>query len=214
MQRKNKGVESSFKGVHLGKLTRPNCILNIYILEPQKLNNIDLDELQYYPENEINLSSNLKNDVLWNEGKKNIVSVQDSFIMNLGHLNPEVFYLKNKSGLKKSIKEISDKRGGKICFAVDCRNKKLVNVFEKSGIYTDTKYRVFSFSPFSFSPYAPLFFFPQKARTPSFDRSSIACTHLYIHITRFRILDRYKHKGAGGTGSPEFHKRNTNLKRI
>ena len=149
MQKKNKGVESSFKGVHLGKLTRPNCILNIYILEPQKLNNIDLDELQYYPENEINLSSNLKNDVLWNEGKKNIVSVQDGSIMNLGHLNPEVFHLKNKSRLKKSIKEVLDKRGGKICFAVDCRNKKLVNIFEKSEVYTDTKCRVFSFSPFS-----------------------------------------------------------------
>ena len=69
--------------------------------------------------------------------------------MNLGHLNPEVFYLKNKSRLKKSIKEVSDKRGGKICFAVDCRNKKLINVFEKSGVYTDTKCCVFSFSPFS-----------------------------------------------------------------
>tara|TARA_A100001015_G_scaffold151905_1_gene168405 strand:- start:3815 stop:4375 length:561 start_codon:yes stop_codon:yes gene_type:complete len=149
MQKKNKGVESSFKGVHLGKLTRPNCLLNIYILEPQKLKNIDLDELQYYPENEINLSPNLKNDILWNEGKKNIVSVQDGSIMNLGHLNPEVFYLKNKGRLNKSIKEVSDRSNGKICFAVDCRNKKIVNVFEKSGVYTDTKCRVFSFSPFS-----------------------------------------------------------------
>ena len=35
-----------------------------------------------------------------------------------------------------------------MCFAVDSRNKKLVNVFEKSGVYTDTKCRVFSFSPF------------------------------------------------------------------
>ena len=81
--------------------------------------------------------------------EKNIVSVQNGFIMNLGHLNPEVFYLKNKSRLKKSIKEVSDKRDGKICFAVDSRNKKLVNVFEKGGVYTDTKCRVFSFSPFS-----------------------------------------------------------------
>ena len=149
MQRDNKGVEATFKGVHLGKLTKPNCLLNIYILEPHEFNSIDLDELLYSPEHEINLSPNLKNDVLWNEGKKNIVSVQDGSIMNLGHLNPEIFYLKNKGRLKKSIKEVSEKKDGKICFAVDCRNKKLVNVFEKSGVYTDTKCRIFSFSLFS-----------------------------------------------------------------
>jgi len=148
MQKNNMGVESSFKGVHLGKLTRLNCLLNIYILEPQKLNNLDLNELQYYPKNEINLSPNLRNDILWNEGKKNIVAVQDGSIMNLGHLNPEIFHLKNKERLKESIKEVSDRSNGKICFAVDRRNENIINVFEKSGVYTDTKCGVFSFSPF------------------------------------------------------------------
>ena len=149
MQRNNRGVESTFKGVHLGKLTKPNCLLNIYILEPQKLMSIDLEELQYYPENEIKLSPNLKNDILWNDGKKNIVSIRDGSVINLGHLNPEVFHLKNKERLKRSIKEVLVKKGGKICFAVDCRNKKIVKVLEKGGVHTDTKCRVFSFSPFS-----------------------------------------------------------------
>ena len=148
MQRENKGVESTFKGVHLGRLTKPNCLLNIYILEPHEFNSIDLDELLYSPEHEINLSPNLNGDILWNDGKKNIVSTKDGSVMKLGHLNPEAFHLNNKERLKKSIKKVSDRKGGKICFAVDCRNKKIINVFEKGEVYTDTKCRVFSFSPF------------------------------------------------------------------
>tara|TARA_B100001996_G_scaffold374026_1_gene352167 strand:- start:27 stop:857 length:831 start_codon:yes stop_codon:yes gene_type:complete len=149
MQRENKGVDSTFKGLHLGKLTKPNCLLNIYILEPQELNSVDLDELLYRPEYEISLSPNLNSDILWNDGKKNIVSTRDGSVMKLGHLNPEAFHLNNKERLNKSIKEVSDKKDGKICFSVDCRNKKIINVLEKGGVHTDTKCRVFSFSPFS-----------------------------------------------------------------
>lgn len=149
MQRNSRGVESTFKGVHLGKLTKPNGLLNIYILEPKKFTSIDLDELQYCPENEINLSPNLTDDILWNDGKKNIVSTKDGTIMNLGHLNPSVFYLEKKERLSEALKEVSGRKGGKICFSIDCRNQKIINVFEKGGIYTDTKCRIFSFSPFS-----------------------------------------------------------------
>ena len=149
MQRENKGVESTFKGTHLGKLTKPNCLLNIYILDPKELNRIDLEKLLYSPKNEINLSPHLKNDILWNKGKKNIVSTRDGSLMNLGHLNPEVFYINGQERLNNSIKEISDRKDGKICFSIDHRNKKILNVFERGGIYTETKCRVFSFSPFS-----------------------------------------------------------------
>ena len=86
---------------------------------------------------------------MWNDGKKNIVSTKDGSIMKLGHLNPEAFHLNNKERLKKSIKEVSGRKDGKICFSVDCRNKKIINVLAKKGIHTDTKCRVFSFSPFS-----------------------------------------------------------------
>ena len=149
MQRDNKGVESSFKGVHLGKLTKPSCLLNIYIMEPHEFKSIDLDELLYSPEYEINLSPSLNRDILWNDGKKNIVSTKDGAIMKLGHLNPEAFHLNNKERLKKSIKKVSGRKDGKICFAVDCRNKKLINALSKGGVHTDTKCRVFSFSPYS-----------------------------------------------------------------
>ena len=123
----------------------------IYILEPHEFNSIDLDKLLYSPEYEINLSPNHNRDILWNDGKKNIVSTKDGSVMKLGHLNPGAFHLNNKERLKKSIKKVSGRKNGKICFAVDCRNKKIVNVFEKGGVYTDTKCRVFSFSPF-FNP--------------------------------------------------------------
>ena len=117
-------------------------------MEPHELNSIDLDDLLYSPEHEINLSPNLNRDILWNDGKKNIVSTKDGSIMKLGHLNPEAFHLNNKERLKKSIKKASSRKDGKVCFAVDCRNKKLITVLAKGGVHTDTKCRVFSFSPF------------------------------------------------------------------
>ena len=147
MQRKSRGVESTFQGFHLGKLTSSKALLNIYILDPNQLEGLDFKEIAYNPKNEINLSPHLKEDVLWNRGKKNIIFTKDNSLMNLGHLNPELFYINNIERLKKALKVVSRKKG-KVCFAIDSQNQTSINGLKNYNILTDTKCKVFSFSPY------------------------------------------------------------------
>ena len=147
MQRGSKGVEKTFKGVHLGKLSRFCSTLNIYILGPKQLNVLDIKNLTYKPKNEVNLSPNLSDDVLWNDGKKNIISTKNNSILKLGHLNPNLFHLGNTDRFVRAIKKFSKKKKGQVCFAVDCRNRELLMKLEKQKIYTETKCKVFSFPP-------------------------------------------------------------------
>ena len=153
MQRSNKGVEATFKGFHLGRLTKSEAVLNIYILDPIKFKEVDIEKIYFEPESEINLSPNLIDDVLWNDGKKNIVSTKDKSIMKLGHINPQLFYKENNLRLQDAVTNIARNKGS-LCFAIDNKNHVVINQLEKYGIYTDTKCKVFSFSPFS-KPFNP-----------------------------------------------------------
>ena len=148
MQRGKRGVEATFKGVHLGKLTKPMGLLNIYILDPKDLKRFDVKKITYKPKNEVNLSPHLTNEVLWNDGKKNIVSTKDNSLLKLGHLNPELFYIENEKKLEQAVKQVSKRKNGQLCFAIDSRNRNPINFLKKQGIYTETKCMVFSFSLF------------------------------------------------------------------
>ena len=148
MQRLGRGVDATFTGGHLGRLTKHQSLLNIYILKSQELKQLDFKKLCYEPKDEINLSPNLKNDIMWNEGKKNIVTTKEKSLLKLGHINPELFYLENIDRLNIAINTILEKKGAQLCFAVDNRNKFVINQLEKQGIDTQTKCKVFSFSPF------------------------------------------------------------------
>ena len=68
--------------------------------------------------------------------------------MKLGHINPQLFRKENKLRLKEAIINIS-KKNGSLCFAIDNKNYAVINQLERLGFSTDTKCKVFSFSPFS-----------------------------------------------------------------
>jgi len=149
MQRESLGVDATFKGAHLGRLTKPKSILNVYILDPKQLFGYDLKNICHDPDSEMNLSQHLKDEILWNDGKKNIISTKDSSLLKLGHLNPELLYIHNTEKLKKAIYNINKRKNGRLCFAIDCRNAFQINWLKEQGIYTETKCKVFSFAPFS-----------------------------------------------------------------
>ena len=80
--------------------------------------------------------------------KKNIVSTNDNSLLKLGHLNPELFYIENEKKLEQAVKQVSKRKNGQLCFAIDTRNRNPINFLKKQGIYTETKCMVFSFSLF------------------------------------------------------------------
>ena len=151
MQKKNKGVDSTFKGMHLGKLAKHIGLMKIYILDPKKLINTNIKKIAYEPKNEINLSPNLSSDILWNDRKKEIVSIKDNALLKLGHLNPKLFHLNNSDKLSEAIKKVSKRKSGQLCFAIDSRNKAPIKWLGDQGIDTGTKCKIFSFPPF-FNP--------------------------------------------------------------
>jgi len=151
MQKKNKGVDSTFKGMHLGKLAKHIGLMKIYILDPKKLINTNIKKIAYEPKNEINLSPNLSSDILWNDRKKEIVSIKDNALLKLGHLNPKLFHLNNSDKLSEAIKKVSKRKNGQLCFAIDSRNKAPIKWLGDQGIDTGTKCKIFSFPPF-FNP--------------------------------------------------------------
>ena len=84
MLRKGKGVDISFKSFNPAKLPSYSATMNIYMVNPRDLLLLNLNSL---PDNEksksINLSPLRVENVLWNNGIKDIVSTIDNSIMQL-----------------------------------------------------------------------------------------------------------------------------------
>ena len=124
--------------------------MNIYMVDPNILLSLDLNS---FPENEnthsVNLSPLRQEEVLWNDGIKDIQSTTDNSIMKLGHLHPKILTKKFSSKLNQCISEINNKENGLACFAVDDRETKKISWLNSCGITTNTKCNIFSFSPFA-----------------------------------------------------------------
>ena len=150
MLKDGKGVDRTFKGFNPAKLPSHSATLNIYMVDPSTLLSLDINSL---PENEncssVNLSPLRIENVLWNEGIKDILSTTDNSIMQLGHLHPQILTKKFSSRLNQSISEIINKEKGLACFAVDNRETEKIKWLDYSGITTNTKCNIFSFSPFA-----------------------------------------------------------------
>jgi len=150
MLRNGKGVDKSFKGFNLAKLSSQSATMNIYMVDPNSLRSLDLNSL---PDNEnthsVNLSPLRQEVVLWNNGIKDIHSTTDDSIMQLGHLHPQLLTKQFSSKLEQCIAEINNKDNGLACFAVDDRETKKISWLHSSGITTNTQCNIFSFSPFA-----------------------------------------------------------------
>jgi len=149
MQRLGSGVDSTFIGAHLGKLARLDTEFNIYMLNAELLYGKDITCLKQDYKNHINLSPKRKEDVLWNDGIKNIISTNTHTLLKLGHLNPGLLQSGNNIRLKKALKVIMKRKNGLVCFAVDSRDQFKINWLKSNGIETETRCKIFSFAPFS-----------------------------------------------------------------
>ena len=150
MLRNGKGVNQSFKGFNLAKLPSQSATVSIYMVDPSTLLSLDIKTL---PDNENNHSVNLspfrEEQVLWNDGIKDIQSTTDNSIMKLGHLHPKILTNKFSSKLNECISEINNKENGLACFAIDDRDTNKIDWLTSYGITTNTKCNIFSFSPFA-----------------------------------------------------------------
>lgn len=150
MLRNGKGVNQSFKGFNLAKLPSQSATVSIYMVDPSALLSLDINTL---PDNENNHSVNLspfrEEQVLWNDGIKDIQSTTDNSIMKLGHLHPKILTNKFSSKLNECISEINNKENGLACFAIDDRDTNKIDWLTSYGITTNTKCNIFSFSPFA-----------------------------------------------------------------
>ena len=149
MLKNNQGVEKSFKGLTPAKLAQHTGLINIYMINPKKLASLKLTDMPNTSfKDSINLSPKRKELVLWNNGKKDIVSSINNTVFNFGHLHPEIILSENSSNIKKAI-SIIIKNDGIACFAIDNRQAKLIDWLKSKGISTNTKCKIFSFSPFA-----------------------------------------------------------------
>ena len=150
MLRKGKGVDISFKSFNPAKLPSYSATMNIYMVNPRDLLLLNLNSL---PDNEksksINLSPLRVENILWNNGIKDIVSTTDNSIMQLGHLHPQILTKKFSSRFNEIISEIVYKDKGLACFAVDNRETEKIKWLDSKGISTKTRCNIFSFSPFA-----------------------------------------------------------------
>ena len=56
----------------------------------------------------------------------------------------------NKNKFDDAIKEIKEKTGSLACFSIDTREQEKLDWLKKMGLQSETKCKIFSFSPFSF----------------------------------------------------------------
>jgi len=147
MQREGKGVDHSFKGLHIGSITRPVAELLVFMIKPElilnwkPLNSISL-------ENSINLSPRHTKSVQWNEGAKTILNTVTGEPIRLGHMDPALWY-GDRAILHESAEGVMAQRDALACFAVDTRQTELLHSLQKGGITTSTVCKIFSFAPFA-----------------------------------------------------------------
>ena len=149
MQRGGQGVNTAFKGPHLGKLANGVAEMNIYIVDPKKISRLKFDDFPDQDLEQINLSPHRHEDLLWNDGIKNIISTTDNSLLPLGHLHPNLLTRMREGSLKKALEKIMNRTNGLACFSIDVRDEKKILWLQDHGIQTNTRCKIFSFSPFA-----------------------------------------------------------------
>ena len=149
MQRGGQGVNTAFKGLHLGKVANAVAEMNIYIVDPEKFSKLNFDNFPNQVFKQINLSPHRHEELLWNDGVKNIISTKDDSILPLGHLHTNLLTRMGEKSLKKALEKIVNRTNGLACFAIDRRDEKRILWLQDHGIQTNTRCKIFSFSPFA-----------------------------------------------------------------
>jgi hypothetical protein len=150
MLRDGGSVEKSFSILNPARLASGTAMFNIYMVDPEKIRLLNWEEKSVNKvESFINLSSQRNEFVFWNDGKKDIISKATKTVMPLGHLHPQFFINKYSIAHKNAINEISNKDNALACFAIDNRDKQKIEWLKSNDISTETKCKIFSFSPFS-----------------------------------------------------------------
>ena len=119
----NFGVEKTFKGFHLGRLSSTSTEFVIYMIEPSLLKKLPLVFFKTDNNKTINLSEKRKENVLWNKNVKELVLNKTNESLSLGHINPDIFKRGDEKRFKKSIKIIKKKKNSLVCFAIDTKQK-------------------------------------------------------------------------------------------
>ena len=148
MQKKNRGVEKTFKGLHLGRLSSSITEFVIYMVEPEELKKLPVEFFKKNKNNKINLSKKRGEGVLWNNNIKEIILTKSNESLSLGHINPDVFSGGDERKIKKIIKTIKKRKNSLACFAIDTKQKEKVNIMAQVGIKKETFCKLFTFNPF------------------------------------------------------------------
>tara|TARA_B110000046_G_scaffold106813_1_gene114235 strand:- start:5309 stop:6205 length:897 start_codon:yes stop_codon:yes gene_type:complete len=149
MQKNSKGVDKTFSGIHLGRLTSPIANFVIFMLDPKIFFNQGFEIIHKGIQQNINLSEKRKKDVLWNDGIKDIIYNKKQEIIRLGHLDPEILLTLNIKRFKNAINEIESQKNSLVCFAIDSRDSLKLNWLNQIGAKSETMCKLFYFSPFS-----------------------------------------------------------------
>jgi hypothetical protein len=148
MQKNNLGVEKTFKGFHLGKLSNSITKFVIYMVEPNILKRLPLEFFKSIKRRKINLSEKREENVLWNDNIKEIILTISNEVLKLGHINPNIFRSGGEKKIKNIIKTFEKKKKDLACFAIDTKQKEQIRIMEQIGIEKETYCKLFIFNPF------------------------------------------------------------------
>ena len=139
-------VTNTFKGLHLGKLSKSTCNQKIYIINSNNLNK--LTHFDFKPQNgtTMELSPNNLNKIITNRGKKDLTLQSSGEIMKLAHIHFQINENFNKT-LSKILKKITDQFSDyKLCFAVDERNQTFIDFLSQNKVESNTTCSIYTFN--------------------------------------------------------------------
>ena len=146
MNGENGNVTKTFKGFHLGKLSKPTCTQNIYIIDSDSLNDLSSYNHKESEDSTIELSPDNLNKIITNKGKKDIILSSSNERMKLAHIHFQI-----DSNINNTLNEISRRITNEysdysLCFAVDQRNKKFINFLDQNNISRNTTCTIYTFN--------------------------------------------------------------------
>ena len=139
-------VTKTFKGFHLGKLSKPVCNQRIYIINSSqfdRLSNYNFKNKNYMT---VDLSPNNLNKIITNKGKKDLTLQSSGEMMKLAHIHFQIDRYLNQN-LNQILKKITHEFSNyKLCFAIDERNSEFINYLKKNNIESNTTCSIYAFN--------------------------------------------------------------------
>ena len=138
-------VTKSFRGFHLGRLSKSICNQKIYIINLNDLENLSHFSFKHNNGTTIELSPNNINKIITNRGIKDLTLQSSGKIMQLAHIHFQINekFNHNISELVKIIKQ--NFCDYKLCFAVDVRNNYFINYLSQNKIESNTTCSIYTF---------------------------------------------------------------------